>query len=57
MLLARIETYLRRTGMPPSRFGREAACDPRLVHDLRHGRTVGDRLRRRVTAFIDGAGQ
>jgi hypothetical protein len=57
MLLARIETFLRRTGMPPTRFGREAARDPRLVYDLRHGRTVGDRLRRRVTAYIDGAGQ
>lgn len=57
MLLARIETFLRHTGMPPTRFGREAARDPRLVYDLRRGRTVGDRLRQRVTAFINGAGQ
>ncbi len=57
MLLTRIEHYLRRTGMPPTRFGREAARDPRLVHDLRRGRTVGDRLLRRVTAYIESTGQ
>lgn len=57
MLLTRIEHYLRRTGMPPTRFGREAARDPRLVHDLRRGRTVGDRLLRRVTAYIEATGQ
>ncbi len=55
MLLTRVETYLRRTGMPPTRFGREAACDPRFVHDLRQGRTVGDRLVRRVIAYIECA--
>lgn len=57
MLLTRIEHYLRRTGMPPTRFGREAARDPRLVHDLRRGRTVGDRLLRRVTAYIEATEQ
>jgi hypothetical protein len=57
MLLTRIETFLRQTGMPPTRFGREAARDPRLVHDLRLGRTVGDRLLQRVTAYIEGSGQ
>ena len=57
MLLTRIELFLRRTGMPPTRFGREAARDPRLVHDLRRGRTVGDRLLRRVLAYIDRVGQ
>lgn len=53
MLLTRVETYLRRTGMPPTRFGREAARDPRFVHDLRRGRTVGDRLVQRVIAYIE----
>ncbi len=53
MLLSRIETYLRRTGMPPTRFGREAVRDPRLVHDMRMGRIVGDKIVRRVTAFIE----
>ena len=53
MLLMRIEAYLRRTGMPPTRFGREAVRDPRLVHDLRRGRSAGDRMARRVLAFIE----
>lgn len=53
MLLTRIETYLRRTSTPPTRFGREAVCDPRFVQDLRRGRTVGDRVRLRVLAFIE----
>jgi hypothetical protein len=53
MLLSLIETYLRQTGISPTRFGRDAVSDPRLVHDLRHGRTVGDKIVRRVTAFIE----
>jgi hypothetical protein len=57
MLLTQVETYLRRTGMPPTRFGREAVRDPRFVHDLRRGRTVGDRMLRRVMTYIQGCGQ
>lgn len=53
MLLRRVEIYLRRTGTPPTRFGRDAVRDPRLVHDLRQGRTVGDRLAARVLAYIE----
>ena len=52
MLLTKIETYLRRTGIPPTRFGRDAVRDPRFVHDLRRGRTVGDRVARRVIAYL-----
>lgn len=57
MLLTQVENYLRRTGMPPTRFGREAVRDPRFVHDLRRGRTVGDRMLRRVMTYIEGRGQ
>ena len=38
MLLRQIERYIRQSGMPPTRFGREAVNDPRFVHDLRLGR-------------------
>ena len=38
MLIRKIETFLRRTRMPPTRFGRLAAHDPRFVFDLRNGR-------------------
>lgn len=51
-LLHAIETCLRRTDLPPSRFGRNAVRDPRLVHDLRRGRQPGASLDRRVRAYI-----
>jgi 2,4-dienoyl-CoA reductase-like NADH-dependent reductase (Old Yellow Enzyme family) len=47
-----IETYLKASGTPATRFGREAVRDPRLVHDLRKGREVGPRLAKRIIAFI-----
>lgn len=55
-LLIAISAFLRKTDMSPTRFGREAAGDPRLVHDLRNGRVVGPPLARRVMAYIE-AGQ
>ena len=52
MLLKDVETYLRRTGMRPTRFGREAAGDPRLVFDLREGRCLGTRLEGRLRTYM-----
>ena len=52
-LLGRVERYLRRSGMPPTRFGREAVRDPRFVRDLRNGREPGAAMIRRVCAFLD----
>jgi len=51
--LSSIEAFLRRTGMPPTRFGRDAVRDPRFVFDLRNGREPGDRTRRRVEHFMN----
>jgi hypothetical protein len=53
MILRRIEIFLKESGMPATRFGREAAGDPRLVSDLRRGRSAGARLCRRVEAYIN----
>lgn len=53
-LLSRIERHLRRSGMPPTRFGREAVHDPRLVFDLRNGREPGPEVSARVAAYIEG---
>lgn len=53
MILRQIELYLRRSGMSATTFGRQVARDPRLVHDLRRGRELGQRLRQRVRAFIE----
>ncbi len=52
-LLMLIERYLRDTGTPATRFGREAVRDPRFVEDLRCGRTPGYRIRRRVEHFMN----
>ncbi len=51
-LLYAIETCLRATRVPPSRFGREAVKDPRLVHDLRRGRQPGAAIERRIRDHI-----
>lgn len=48
-LLNRIEAYLANADVSPSRFGRRAAGDPRLVLDLRAGR----RLRRKTECRLD----
>lgn len=52
MILRKIEKYLKESGTPATRFGREAAGDPRLVSDLRGGREAGERLCRRIEHFI-----
>ncbi len=52
MLLCEIERFLRRTGMPWTRFGRLATHDPRFVEDLRNGRTPRPETARRVRQFI-----
>ncbi len=52
-LLRRIEKYLKRSGTPATRFGREAVHDPRFVLDLRKGREPRQGTARRVQDFID----
>lgn len=52
-LLRKIEIHLRQTGMAPTRFGREAVRDPRLVHDMKRGREPGQAMTKRVLAFIE----
>jgi 2,4-dienoyl-CoA reductase-like NADH-dependent reductase (Old Yellow Enzyme family) len=49
----KIEQYLKATGTPATRFGRESVRDPRLVHDIRRGREVGPRVAKRIIAFIE----
>ena len=55
-LLNEIERHLRATRQAPTRFGREAACDPRLVSDLRRGREPRGDLAARVLAYIAARG-
>jgi len=51
--LRTIERFLKRTGMAPTAFGRQAARDPRLVFDLRSGRELTDRMKRRLEHFMN----
>jgi hypothetical protein len=51
-LLYQIENCLKVTRVPPSRFGRNAVRDPRIVHDLRRGRQPGPRMEERIRAHI-----
>lgn len=55
-LLRKIERHLRRSGKSPTRFGREAAGDPRLVFDMRQGRIPGGRIAAKIHAYLE-AGQ
>ena len=57
MLIRQIETFLRRTGMPWTKFGRLAAHDPRFVGDLRNGRTPRPETEARVERFIARFGE
>ncbi len=51
-LLRKIQGYCRRTEMPPTKFGRLAVNDPRLVGDLARGRQPGRSIEARVKNFI-----
>ena len=51
-MLRKIEIYLKETAMPPTRFGRLAVNDPRLVGDLKNGREPGSHIVARIEAFL-----
>ncbi len=55
MVEARVERFLKRSGMAPTRFGRLVARDPRLVFDMRRGRVLGPRIATRIIAFLECA--
>ena len=51
-LLHQIETYIARTGIAPSKFGRMAVGDPRFVEDLRTGRRPRSKTQARVAKYL-----
>lgn len=53
MLLRKIEDFLRLTGMPSTKFGRIVAHDPRLVGDMRNGRSPRPDLAARIENYIN----
>lgn len=52
-LMRRIQLFLKRAEMTPTRFGREAIGDPRLVKDLKNGRELRDSTAARIHAWLD----
>lgn len=51
-ILSKVERYLRKHGMPQTKFGRLAVRDPRLVGDLRNGREPRAQTVARIEAFL-----
>lgn len=51
-LLHSVEKFLRRTGTPATRFGRDVVGDPRFVSDLRNGREPRHTTEQRVRAYL-----
>lgn len=56
-LLKQILRYCDTRGVAPSRFGRQAVRDPRLVRDLRDGRQITAQRANRIRAFMKEAAQ
>lgn len=49
---ADVSHFLRRSGLPKSKFGRMAAKDPNLVDDMMMGRKLGANLSGKVHRFM-----
>jgi hypothetical protein len=49
----RIEQFLKRSTISPTRLGRLAINDPCFVRDLRKGREVSDKTAARVHDWLD----
>ena len=52
-----IERFLREQDLPPTKFGRLAAGDPRLVLDMRMGRELRPEMELKLRHFISNYGQ
>ena len=52
-LIRRIEIFLKHADMKPTRFGREAVGDPRLISDMKNGRELRDATIARIQAWLD----
>lgn len=54
-LLEQVESYLARTMVPASTFGRMVVGDPRFVNDLRAGRKLRRKTQDRVRCYLTQA--
>lgn len=53
-LVGRIEAFLAKVGMTPTRFGREAMADPALLAGLKAGRSLSLKNAAKIIAYMDG---
>jgi hypothetical protein len=53
LILRRIENFLKRSRMSPSRLGFEAMRDRRLVFDMRRGRELRPPTQQRLSGWLD----
>jgi hypothetical protein len=51
-----IEPFLKDQELPPTKFGRLAAGDPRLVLDIRMGREIRPEMESRLRQFMSNYG-
>lgn len=51
-LMSKIERFCESGAITPTRFGRLAVNDPRLVRDLRNGRRPGAAMIARIETFM-----
>ncbi len=56
-MLRIVEKFLRDHDIPPTKFGRIVAKDPRLVLDMRLGREVRTPMQRKIIAYIESVGE
>ncbi len=47
-----VERFLRDQNLPPTKFGRMAARDPRLVFDMRMGREIRPEMETKLRQYI-----
>jgi len=52
-----IERFLREQDLPPTKFGRLAAGDPRLVLDIRMGREIRPEMELKLRQFMSAYSQ
>ena len=56
-LMRRIQHFLKQADMAPTRFGREAVGDPRLISDMKNGRELRDATIARIQAWLESQDQ
>jgi hypothetical protein len=57
LLILRVEKFMRERRIKPATLGRHIAGDPRLIFDMRDGRTPGERMKKRIETYMREMGK